>query len=266
MEDSAKTLEVAEPTEETVETTTDVAEETTETNEETLEFTDSSEKKVDVKEEIQKESNSENKTSKQSNEDNAKYAQARRKAEAEFKLKEEAAYKRGRFEAFKDKINPYTQTPISDEHDFEVYEEMCEIAKNGGNPVDDYIQYTTDKKREAKKAQEEKEKISQEAKQDIEDFTQKYPDIDLTKLLEDEDFKDYIDGKRKPLVQLYENYKKLENKFRTNGIDVAKQTIANSNATPGSLSGGGEYTVDYTRMSDDEFERILTGVKNGEIK
>lgn len=268
MEESEKMLEVAEPTDGIVEETTSVAEETTETNSETLEFTDSNneEHTEEVQKEVTETAVGKTETTVQSKEENSKYAQARRKAEAEFKKKEEEAYKRGKFEAFKGKINPYTQTEIADENDFEVYEEMCEIAKKGGDPVADFIQYTTDKRREEKKALEEKEKINQEAKKDIEEFTEKYPNIDLSELLNDEDFKDYIDGKRKPLVQLYENYKKLENKFRNNGIDIAKKTIANSNATPGSLNGGGEQTIDYANMSDAEFERILTGVKNGEIR
>lgn len=266
MENSEKMLEVAETTDGIVEETTSVAEETTETNSELLEFTDSSSDDKASIEETQKAEEVDSGKEQQSKDENAKYAQARRKAEAEFKKKEEDAYRRGRFEAFKGKINPYTQTEITDEHDFEVYEEMCEIAKKGGEPVADFIQYTTEKKREQQKALEEKEKINEEAKKDIEDFTEKYPDINLTELLADESFTDYIDGKRKPLIQLYENYKKLENKFRSNGIDIAKKTIANSNATPGSLNSGGEHNVDYANMSDAEFERILNGVKNGEIR
>lgn len=260
MENSEKTLEVAETTMEEVETTTSEAEEMSEINENELEFTDSNvpeESKEEVKEQPKQV---------QSKEENSKYAQARRKAEAEFKKKEEEAYRRGKFEAFKGKINPYTNTEIKDENDFEVYEEMCEIANKGMDPVDDYIQYTTDKRREEKKAKEEKEKINEEVKKDIEEFETKYPDVDLNALLEDEDFKDYIDGRRKPLVELYDKYKKLENKFRNGGINIAKKTIANTNATPGSLNGGGDYAIDYANMSDAEFERILNGVKNGEIK
>lgn len=260
MNDSEKMLDVAEPTMEEVETTTSETEEMSETNINDLEFTDSTvpEEKVEKVMDQPKQE--------QSKEENSKYAQARRKAEAEFKKKEEEAYRRGKFEAFKGKINPYTNTEITDENDFEVYEEMCEIANKGMDPVEDYIQYTTDKRREEKKAKEEKEKINEEVKKDIEDFQEKYPDVDLNALLEDEDFKDYIDGRRKPLIDLYEKYKKLENKFRNGGIDIAKKTIANTNATPGSLNGGGEYAVDYANMSDAEFERILNGVKNGEIK
>lgn len=258
MDNSEKTLDVAEPTMETeVEGTTESPEQEIETNQEQeFEFTDTEEPKTE-------EPVKETKTQPQSKEDNSKFAQARRKAEAESKKKEEEAFKRGKLEAYKGKINPYTNTEITDENDLEVYEEMCVMAKKGLDPVTDYASYIADKRREEKRQKEEKEKINEEAVKDIEEFQAKYPDVDLNDLLNDEDFKDYIDGKRQPLVGLYEKYKKLENKFRTNGIDVAKQTIANSNATPGSLNGGGEQSVDYANMSDAEFDRLVYNVKNG---
>lgn len=260
MEESVKELEVAETTMEEVEQTTNEPEQESETNDD-FEFTDTKEEptKEEPKEEVKEEV-------KQTKEENSKFAQARRKAEAEFKKKEEEAFRRGKMEAYKGKINPYTQTEITDEEDLKVYEEMCDMAKKGLDPVTDYASYVISKRREERKAKEEQEKINEEAKQDIEDFQEKYPDIDLNELLNDEDFKDYIDGKRQPLIGLYEKYKKLENKFRTNGIDIAKQTIANSNATPGSLNGGGEQNIDYANMSDSEFERIMYNVKNGLLR
>lgn len=261
MEESVKELDVAETTMGDAEITASEPENIDETNEDSFEFTDTKEEtKEEPKEEVKEE------TKPQSKEENSKFAEMRRKAEAETKKKEEEAFKRGKMEAYKGKINPYTNTEITDEEDLQVYEEMCAMAKDGLDPVADYVTYITGKRREEKKAREEKEKINEEAKKDIDEFQEKYPDIDLNELLEDEDFKDYIEGKRQPLVGLYEKYKKLENKFRTNGIDIAKQTIANSNATPGSLNGGGEQNVDYANMSDAEFERIMYNVKNGLLR
>ena len=102
MNDSEKMLDVAEPTMEEVEITTSETEEMSETNNIDLEFTDTTvpEEKVEKVMDQPKQE--------QSKEENSKYAQARRKAEAEFKKKEEEAYRRGKFEAFKGKINPYT--------------------------------------------------------------------------------------------------------------------------------------------------------------
>lgn len=266
MEDSAKTLEVAEPAMEETETTETVPEEKTETNEENFEFTDNSDAKET--ETAVDDSKVEEKTEEkvQSKEENSKYAQARRKAEAEMEAKVKEAYQKGRMESFIGKINPYTNTPINDETDIQVYENMYALEKQGKDPIADYAGYIADKQRQELKEKQEKEKLQQEAKNDIEEFTAKYPDVNLSELLENETFKDYIEGKRKPLINLYENYKKMENSFRNKAVDVAKQTIANSQATPGSLNSGAEVNVDYANMSDAEFERVLNAVKNGEMK
>lgn len=265
MEDSGKTLEVAEPTMEETDTTATAPEENAETNEENFEFTENTEtKEEDSKQEDSKEEVKEEKV--QSKEENSKYAQARRKAEAEVEAKVKEAYKKGRMESFIGKLNPYTNTVINDETDIQVYENMYALDKQGKDPVADYASYVADKQRQELKEREEQEKIKQEAENDVTEFTEKYPDVNLSELLENETFKDYIEGKRKPLTTLYENYKKMENSFRNKAVDVAKQTIANSQATPGSLNSGAEVNIDYANMSDAEFERILNGVKNGEIK
>lgn len=261
MEDSEKMLEVAEPTMEETETTVTVPEENAETNETSFEFTE----KPEVTE-TQVEETKEEVKEVQSKEENSKYAQARRKAEAEMEAKVKEAYQKGRMESFIGKLNPYTNTVINDETDIQVYENMYALEKQGKDPVADYASYVADKQRQEKKEKEEKEKLQKEAEDDIAEFTEKYPDVNLNELLENETFKDYIEGKRKSLTTLYENYKKMENSFRNKAVDVAKQTIANSQATPGSLNSGAEVNVDYSTMSDSEFERILNAVKNGEMK
>ena len=263
MENSEKMLEVAEPTMEETETTATTPEENVETNEESFEFTETTETEVT---ETQLEETKEEVKEVQSKEENFKYAQARRKTEAEMEAKVKEAYQKGRMESFIGKLNPYTNTPINDETDIQVYENMYALDKQGKDPVADYASYVADKQRQELKEKQEKEKLQQEAENDIAEFTEKYPDVNLSELLENETFKDYIEGKRKPLTTLYENYKKMENSFRNKAVDVAKQTIANSQATPGSLNSGAEVNVDYSTMSDSEFERILNAVKNGEMK
>lgn len=273
MEDSGKMLDVAEPTMEETEKTEVAPEENANENNNELEFTDSSESKQEDTSKKTEESTvdsteqaNETKVEKQSKEENSKYAQARRKAEAEMEAKIKEAYQKGRMESFIGKLNPYTNTPINDETDIQVYENMYALDKQGKDPVADYAGYVADKQRQELKEKQEKERLQQEAESDIAEFTEKYPDVNLSELLENETFKDYIEGKRKPLTALYENYKKMENSFRNKAVDVAKQTIANSQATPGSLNSGAEVNVDYSTMSDAEFERILNAVKNGEMK
>lgn len=262
MEDSEKMLDVAEPTMEETEKT-EAPEENAETNDESFEFTDKAESKdTDVEE-------SKDEEKKQSKEENSNYAQIRRKAEADAEAKVRAkvneAYEKGKLEAFVGKTNPYTNTIINDKTDIQVYENMYALDKAGKDPVADYAGYIADKQRQDEKEKLEKQKIQEEAEKDIADFTNKYPDINLTELLENETFKDYIEGKRKSLTTLYENYKKMENSFRNKAVDVAKQTIANSQSTPGSLGSGSDVTVDYNSMSKEEFEKYIKRAKDGDL-
>lgn len=259
MEDSAKMLDVAEPTMDENEKTDTVPEEITEKNEESIELT----------EDIDSTNTEEAKEEKQSKEENSNYAQIRRKAEADAEIKARAkvneAYEKGKLEAFIGRTNPYTGTVINDKTDIQVYENMYELDKSGKDPVADYAGYIADKQRQDEKEKLEKQKIQEEAEKDIADFTNKYPDINLTELLENETFKDYIEGKRKSLTTLYENYKKMENSFRNKAVDVAKQTIANSQSTPGSLGSGSDVTIDYNSMSKEEFEKYVKRAKDGDL-
>lgn len=264
MENSEKMLDVAEPTTEEAEQTVTVPEEKTEINEEIPEFTEGTDATT-----IEENQSTDVVNNAQSKEERANYAQIRRKAEADaeakVKAKVDEAYNRGRLEAFVGKMNPYTNTIIKDETDIQVYENMYNLDKSGKDPVADYASYIADKQRQIAKEKAEQEKLQEEAKNDIAEFTEKYPDVNLTELLENELFKDYIEGKRKPLVTLYENYQKMENSFRNKAIDVAKRTIANSQASPGSLGSGSETSIDYKNMSSKEFARYVQMAKDGEL-
>ena len=259
-EDSAKELEVADPIE--------VEEESTITNsDEEMVFTDTSSnnESSDNTEEDNTSDSEENTTTKkeQSKEERANYAQKRREKEEREKAIQDA-YKKGRLEAFKGRMNPFTNTVMQDETDIEIYENMCKLESEGKDPIVDYAMYTADKKREETRERERQNEIEQKAKKDVEDFINKYPKINLGELLEDAVFKDYIEGKTKPLVELYDNFIELKNKFRTESIKQAEQTIANSISTPGSLNNQSSNIVDYASMSREEFLKEVERVKNGE--
>ncbi len=267
MEDSVKELEVAEPNE--------VEEASTKVDSDEVNFTDSSNNEEnlnavdDGNEESQNQESNSNETSKenlkqtQSKEENAKFAKQRRQKEERDKEIQDA-FKRGKLEAFKGKMNPFTNTPIKDETDIEMYEAMCKLEQEGKDPLSDYAEYIANEKREMiKKSQREKE-IQEQAKKDVEEFNEKYPKINLSELLEDEIFKDYIEGKNKSLVTLYENYQKLQNKFRTDSMKQAENAIANAISTPGSLNNQSTNVVDYNNMSREEFLKEVERVKNGE--
>ena len=248
--ESEKELNVADST---------VVDETTE-EENSLEFTDTEEEEnenpsstegddsnEETSETSEEDVESETEKHPQTSEENSKYAAARRKAE---KAKYDKAYEEGRLSAYKGKINPYTNTKIEDLTDVEVYEDMYKIAEDGKDPLKDYASYTADKRRE-------------EARQEIEEFSKKYPNVNISSLLKDEMFLDYAEGKNKTLVDTYESFSKFKRSFRNEGIKTAKKTIANSISTPGSLNQSSDNTPDYESMSREQFLKELEKVKEG---
>lgn len=264
-EESAKTLDVAEPIESDVEVLNTQEEQQNSTNSEEveMEFDESTESE---------ESNGSNETSKeipeknvQSSEENAKYAAIRREKES-YKYKIDEAYKKGQLDAYKGKINPYTQTEIKDVHDIKVYENMYKLDKEGKNPIEDYASYIADKEREDELNRIKQEELQEKARKDVEEFQSAYPNVDLQALLDDETFKDYLEGKTKPLKEIYATYKKMQNKFRNSAINVAKQTIANSNSSPGSLSSNSEIKINFDSMSSEEFNNYAQKVIDGDVK
>lgn len=271
MDESEKTLDVAEPTAEVTEEVTEVAETP---QEEVPEFTDSSEESQESSDDNSKEdtdTDSKEESSEQSAEENAKFANIRRKAEEEAQKKikeaESKAYEKGRLEAYKGKINPYTNKPIVDSSDIEMYETMYKLEQEGKDPINDLPEALTDRRREEQKALAEERERKEKARQEIEDFEKKYPDVNIPELLNDSFFNDYISGKNKSLIDLYEGFNNFKNAFRNSAVNVAKQTIANSQSSPGSLSGNGEEPIlDFNTMSSEEFQKYVQKAKDGELK
>lgn len=263
-EESEKTLDIAE----TVESDNDVLdtqdEEEISTENEEMEFDESSIEENSSENENAESIGSEDKKI-QSSEENAKYAAKRREKE-DIKFKLDEAYKKGQLDAYKGKINPYTQTEIKDVHDIRVYENMYKLDKEGKNPIEDYASYIADKEREDELNRIKQEEIQENAKRDIEEFQAEYPNVDLQKLLDDDTFKDYLEGKNKSLKDIYSSYLKMQNQFRNSAINAAKQTIANSNSSPGSLSSNSELKLNYETMSSEEFNKYAQKVIDGDIK
>lgn len=272
--ESEKELTVAESIDTEEETVNEIEE---------MEFSDSEEERVDDKstdntlDEKPKENEKDNenvldeqskKESKPlSKEERAIYAKARRTVEKSVderhKKALDKAYERGRLEAYKGKVNPYTGTEIKDLTDVEVYEDMYKISESGGDPLKDYASYAADKKREDARIKKEQEERQLKAQSEVDDFSNKYPDVNLTELLNDEQFIDYADGKDKSLTEVYESYKKFTTAFRNKGVEIAKKTIANKVSSPGSVSSNSETVVDYATMSKEEFEKVVSRVKDG---
>lgn len=262
MDESEKTLDVAEPTAEVTEEVTEVEE--TPQEEPTPEFTDS-------KTETASENEATEEEPKQSAEENSRYASIRRKAEEEAQKKiqeaETKAYEKGKLEAYKGKINPYTNKPITDSSDIEIYEMMYKLEQEGKDPINDLPGALSDRRREEQKALTEQRENQEKARKELEEFQTKYPDVNVQELLQDSFFNDYISGKNKSLTDLYEGFNNFKNAFRNSAVNVAKQTIANSQSSPGSLSGGGEEPIlDFNTMSSEKFQEYLKKAKDGELR
>lgn len=202
-----------------------------------------------------------------SKEERAMYAKVRKVVEKSVDEKHkkalDRAYERGRLEAYKGKINPFTGTKIADLTDAEVYEDMYKISESGGDPLKDYASYIADKRREDARINKEQEERQTKAQNEVDDFNNKYPNVNLTELLNDEQFIDYAEGKNKSLTEVYESYKKFTTAFRNKGVEIAKKTIANKISSPGSVSSNSETVVDYATMSKEEFEKVVSRVKDG---
>lgn len=261
--ESEKELEVAEPIEVEEEATDELDE--TNSSEIEEEFTDT---KVNTNNQSsdEEESNIDNSSEQkqvQSKDERAKYAQARRTKEKEDKRIQEA-YEKGKLEAFKGKMNPFTNQIIEDSKDVEVYENMYKLSQDGKDPIADYAGYIAQKEREKERESARQKEIEEKASKDLEEFTAKYPNVNLNDLFNDENFSDYMEGKNKSITEIYERYTKLKNSFRTESINQAKQTIANSKATPGSLNNISDSDIDYEKMSREDFLKEVERVKNGQ--
>ena len=247
-EESVKELEVAEPAEDVTDDVTDNPDEQT-----GEELTDNSSEELSKVEETK-----EKKV--QSKEDNSKYAEARRKAEKEAEIKIKEAYEKGKLDSYIGKINPYTNEEIKDMQDVEVYEMMYKIEKDGKDPIQDFSKAYADKKRVDYENEKKDKEIKEKARKDIDDFSKKYPDININQLLSDENFSDYMEGKTKSLVDIYESYERFKNNFRNEAIENAKNTISYSKSSPGSLNGGTEIKYDYATMSSADFQKEVDKV------
>lgn len=187
----------------------------------------------------------------QSPEENAEFARKRREQETQAKI--DKAKEEARVKAIIDIVgeNPYTKEPLENESDVKIYEAMKEYEKNGGDPIADQakiikqvLRQETDSYKQNIEQQKAKQDADAKAKSEVEEFTKAYPNVDLNKLLKDENFADYCDGKygKKTLKQLYEGFNKLKGgsaqpQPSANGNQNQAQKQANAKAGVGSLSG-----------------------------
>lgn len=240
-------------------TTADVEKVETDDSEDKVEFSDTS---VDDSSENESAEDEENTTKKtQSREENHKFAEMRRKREQEEKdaLKKES-YRQGLMEAT-DGRNPYTHEKMEDDDDIEIYQNMKEIEKRGGDPIEDYAKYMKIFKKEAREKEEEANKTQknmvESINQNIATFKETYPDVDLGKLMGDEDFKLFAMpsiNRGEPIHEAYKRWLDFSARSNSQIEDKARKTVAKKISSPGSLTNTGEEKVkSFKDMSSKEF-------------
>lgn len=234
---------------------------------ETLEdedFDDDEEVEKDSEDQHEDEEETEkSKKKKQSQEENARQAQARR--EKEQKEREEKiareAYEKGKKEAElnSNKINPFTDTPIEDEHDLKIYKLQQKIQANGGDPIKDLPKELAKLEREqavkTKQDQEAKDKEDEKIKSEINDFKTEFPNVDLKKVLEDSNFNEFAEGKlgKKPLIEVYKSYVAFKQKLGIKDEDEELEKKARGNSTSPSSTTKPKVRKSILEMTDEEY-------------
>jgi ribosomal protein L15 len=201
---------------------------------------------------------------------NAEYARRRREAEAADKIRI------AEINAIKKVLpnNPYTKQPIETNEDVEEYLVMRGIDEAGGDPVNDYFA----KVRESRAAKQKTTDTNAVLQNQLNEFEDKYPDVNIKSLLNDEDFREYADGKlnNKSLAEVYASYTKFKSKLSSNAensaVKKAVQEIANSAAAVGSLNNSTPpaesefFTRDQVKAMKPEeikknYEKIMKSIK-----
>ena len=167
-------------------------------------------------------------------------------------------------------VNPYTNEAIKDDADIDEYLLMKKLEKEGKDPIEDYAAAVKGEKREqAEKAKAEKQRVAE-----LNEFAERFPNVDVTALLQDAKFGKFA-GKRvqhESLATVYTDYldftKGNEAEVERKAVVKAKVAEMKKRASPGSLHGDGstppEKSVDD--MSPAEFEMYLKKVKMGAYK
>ncbi len=258
----------------------------TETTQDETEFTGTSEQETDSAEPLAEENveeKSENeetsvsekeKTSEQKHGlPDEEHAQKRIVREAKEKaLRDRIAkenYRKGLIDAIGG-VNPYTGKEIKDDVDVEEYLLMNKLSKEGKDPVADY----SEAQKETKRAETAKEAEAQNARSQLEEFMELYPNVDVSKLLSDVRFSKFA-GKRvdkgEDLKTVYADYLSftadVENEANKKAEVKAFNTAAKKKASPGSLASAADAKeISYEDMSDEAFEREIARAKRGELK
>mgnify|MGYP003295058637 CR=1 FL=1 len=222
----------------------------------------STEEEEEEKVKAQKSKTSDKETQKKRN---AHFAEERRKREAlerENKIKEQAKVE-AQLELVK--TNPYTEEPIKDEEDLKIYLIQKELEENGKDPITDLPRKMAELNREAQKKAKDASENDRKLKEDIANFHNDFPDVDLSALAKDEDYINFALDKldRMSTSEIYELYqskkakdgkKKEDKEKKTKTDETVDETAKKMTKTPPSTQGKSPKAKSVNEMTDEEFK------------
>ena len=217
---------------------------------------------------------------KQTKEENAEFARKRREAERQKAIKE--AYEKGKKEALSIKEretlealigaeNHFTGEEITSIEEARIYQTMLAMKRAGKDPTDPkaVIEWQLEQAKTTAEKQSAEQAKKEWFEKDRKDFETKYPDVDIAKLAEDAKFLKFSKGKIgvQPLAEIYSDFLEFMGEFEATVEQKTQREIAKAKASPGALGSVAKPNViDYSAMSDEQFEKLLQKAKRGELK
>lgn len=174
----------------------------------------------DEEEEKTKEQEGEKKQSKTVN----KYFKEQRLFEKNLETEKQKAYREGVVAAVGG-VNPYTQEKIEDEADINKFLAMREMTEKGLDPIKDYHSYISNKEKETLKVKNAEIEQERFIREDAVKFSKEYPDVDMEKLLGDEQFVLFAGqalGKL-PMSDIYDRFIKFTSSISQKSKQEAQQ-------------------------------------------
>ena len=210
----------------------------------------------------------------QSKEENAKFAKIRHERDmAKAKAAGDAeGYKRARIKSVGGK-NPYTETPIESDEDFEFYELQDEVKANGGDPKNPYEveklrrQKAAEARQRAEDERTEQEKADAKATKEVKEYLDEgHTQQELQGYWANPKFTEFAEDllgvvPLKTIIAKFDKAYPKENK-------EAKQVAANMASTPGSANSLEDPAPKkgISDMSPEEFKKYMDEVEKGKRK
>lgn len=237
-----------------VEAETDEEEETEESGEEVEDEEGESEEEAEKEVVVEKEAEEEEVVrSKQNAEENARYAAARREAEAKQKKAEEnlrLVLNKAGFATIGELLQ--SEVKITDEKREEIRKHADEVGINADVAVEEAEDKAYLRNLRAKETAREQQAAAQKASEerarlDIEAFKAEYPTIEINKLFVDKRFELFSKGKigQQTLVEVYRDYRELVGSTATEAV---KKAQSKEERTTGTASSGNQIILTRTQQ------------------